>query len=113
MRWRASGGRRMLTVDDIEQIRRAHYCEHKSIGAIGREQHHHRRVVSEALAGTSPGPRRYRQQRPRPRPVLGPVTSMIEAWLEADRQAPVKQQHTAKRVYDRLVQEHGFGGKER
>ncbi len=103
----------MLTVDDIEQIRRAHYCEHKSIRAIAREQHHHRRVIREALAGTSPGPRRYRQQRPRPRPVIGRVMQVIDAWLETDRHAPAKQRHTAKRIYDRLVQEHGYRGKER
>ena len=53
----------MLTVDEIEQIRRAYYCGQKSIRAIARDHHHHRRVVREVIAGTSPPPRQYRQQR--------------------------------------------------
>ncbi len=103
----------MLTVDDIEGIRRAYYVEHKSIRAIAQEQRHHRRVVREAISGASPPPRRYRQRTPRARPLLDPVTPTIDAWLEADREAPRKQRHTAKRVYDRLVDEHGYAGKER
>ena len=31
----------------------------------------------------------------------------IDAWLEADREAPRKQRHTAKRIWRRLVDEHG------
>ena len=103
----------MLTVEEIEAIRRAYYREHRSVRAIAREQQHGRRVVREAIAGTSPGPRRYRLTRPKRRWVLDPVTPLIDAWLEADRGAPRKQRHTAKRVYDRLVAEHRFAGSER
>ena len=35
---------------------------------------------------------------------------VIDRWLEADRMMPRKQRHTAKRVYDLLVAEHGFDG---
>lgn len=35
---------------------------------------------------------------------------LIDEWLEADRLMPRKQRHTAKRVYDRLVDERGFTG---
>ncbi|MDP9380421.1 MAG: IS21 family transposase, partial [Chloroflexota bacterium] len=87
----------MLTVEQIEQIRRAYYCEHKSVRAIAREQGHGRRVIREA----------------KPRPVMGPVAAIINGWLEQDRSAPRKQRHTAKRVFDRLVAEHGFAGSER
>src|SRR5712692_9046630 len=103
----------MLTVDEIERIRRAYYCARQSIRAIAREQHHHRRVVREAVAGTSPPPRAYRRERPRPRPVVGPVSQLIDAWLTADEDAPPKQRHTAKRIFDRLVAEYGYAGKER
>ncbi len=103
----------MLTVEQVEQIRRAYYCEHKSVRAIAREQGHGRRVIREAIAGKSPSPRRYRLREAKPRPVIGPVAPIIDAWLEQDRSAPRKQCHTAKRVYDRLVAEHGFGGSER
>jgi transposase len=32
---------------------------------------------------------------------------VIDAWLEEDRSAPRKQRHTARRVWQRLVEEHG------
>ena len=38
------------------------------------------------------------------------VCGFIAEVLEGDRSAPRKQRHTAKRIYDRLVEEHGFTG---
>ena len=32
---------------------------------------------------------------------------VIDEWLEADKTAPRKQRHTARRVWQRLVEEHG------
>jgi hypothetical protein len=32
---------------------------------------------------------------------------VIDGWLLADRVAPRKQRHTAKRIHQRLVDEHG------
>lgn len=34
----------------------------------------------------------------------------IDGWLAEDQRRPRKQRHTAKRVFDRLVAEHGFTG---
>ena len=42
----------------------------------------------------------------RPAPKLGPYRELVDAWLEADRTAPRKQRHTARRVWQRLVEEH-------
>ncbi len=103
----------MLTVEQIEAIRRAYYIEGKSIRAVARELGHGRRVVREAIAGTDPPPRRYRLTKRKARPVLEPVVALIDGWLTADQTAPRKQRHTAKRIYDRLVAEHGFTGCER
>jgi len=44
------------------------------------------------------------------KPKLGPLVPVIDAILEADRTAPVKQRHTAKRIFERLRDEHGYGG---
>ena len=44
------------------------------------------------------------------RPRLGPFAPIVEAILEADGSAPAKQRHTAKRISERLRDEHGFGG---
>jgi transposase len=43
----------------------------------------------------------------RPAPKLGPYRPVIDGWLEADREAPRKQRHTAKRIHQRLVDELG------
>ena len=43
-------------------------------------------------------------------PRLGPFLGVIDAMLEADRQAPAKQRHTAKRIFERLEAEPGYGG---
>ena len=43
-------------------------------------------------------------------PKLEAFIAIIDAWLDEDRQVPRKQRHTAKRVFDRLRDEHGFTG---
>lgn len=53
----------------------------------------------------------YRRVRPVRRPKIDPVLPIIHAILEADRSAPKKQRHTAKRIWERLRDEHGFTGK--
>ncbi|MER5432387.1 hypothetical protein [Streptomyces sp. NPDC002588] len=40
--------------------------------------------------------------------VLDPYKHLIDSILRADLDAPRKQRHTAKRVFDRLVDEHGM-----
>jgi len=38
---------------------------------------------------------------------------VIDGWIEADREAPRKQRHTARRIWQRLVAEHGAEVSER
>ena len=52
----------------------------------------------------------YTRTAPASKPKLGLLLGVIDAILEADRAAPVKQRHTAKRIFERLRDEHGFGG---
>jgi len=42
--------------------------------------------------------------------VLTGFEHIIEQWLGEDQRRPRKQRHTAKRIFDRLVDEHGFTG---
>lgn len=44
------------------------------------------------------------------RPVMVGFEDTIIGWLEADRNAPRKQRHTAQRVFDRLKDEEGYQG---
>jgi transposase len=52
----------------------------------------------------------YRKQSERQKPVLGPFVAIIHEILEADKKAPPKQRHTAKRILERLRDEHGYRG---
>ncbi|MCY0932453.1 hypothetical protein OTB20_41210 [Streptomyces sp. H27-H1] len=38
---------------------------------------------------------------------LDPCKRIIEAFLQADLDPPTKRKHTAKRIFNRLVEEHG------
>jgi len=53
------------------------------------------------------------RKRKRRRTVMDPYEDIVDTWLLEDKNLPKKQRHTAKRIYDRLVGEHGFGGAER
>src|SRR5215210_5724840 len=52
----------------------------------------------------------YTRTLPISKPKLGALLPVIDAILEADRSAPAKQRHTAKRIFERLRDEHGFAG---
>ena len=92
-------------VEQFEQIRRDHEVEGLSIRALAERHGVHRRAVRQALDSAIP-PRRRRPEG-RPAPALGPYRALIDQWLVADREAPRKQRHTARRIWQRLVEEHG------
>src|SRR5438093_6638997 len=98
-------------VEQFEQIRRDRVREGLSIRELARRHGVHRRVVRQALASPLPPPRKQPERRPAPK--LGPYRPLIDEWLRADREAPRKQRHTAKRVWQRLVDEHGAEVSER
>jgi transposase len=52
----------------------------------------------------------YRRSAPVRRPKLDGFTEIIEQWLRDDLGQRTKQRHTAKRVFERLRDEHGFTG---
>jgi transposase len=92
-------------VELFERIRRDHDREGLAIRGLARRHGVHRRTVREALESSLP-PERKRPEG-RPAPALGLYHELIDSWLLADREAPPKQRHTAKRIHRRLVEEHG------
>ena len=52
----------------------------------------------------------YRRSRPPARPKLDPFIGIIDRILEDDKGRPKKQRHTAKRIFERLRDEHGYAG---
>jgi len=93
--------RRKATVELFEQIRRAYEFGLGTIQGVARKFGVHRRLVREAVQSAVP---RQKAVPARPRPRLEPVAAFIDGILEADRQAPRKQRHTAHRIYERLRQ---------
>lgn len=92
-------------VELFEQIRMDREREGMSLRALAARYGVHRRTVRQALESAVPPPRK--RPEGRPAPVLGPYRSIIDEILIADRQAPRKQRHTARRIWRRLVDEHG------
>src|SRR3981081_1584860 len=98
----------MFEVEIYGRVRRAVRVEGKSQRAVAREFGLSRDTVRKMLQyAVPPG---YQRQQPIRRPKLGPGLGVIDASLEDDQQRPVKQRHTAKRLFDRLKEEHGFTG---
>ena len=52
----------------------------------------------------------YTRTKPVKKPKLGTLLPVIDAILEADGTAPSKQRHSAKRIFERLRDEHGYAG---
>ena len=98
-------------VELFERIRGDHDLEGLSIRGLARRHGVHRRAVREALASAVPPERKRPEGRPAPK--LGEYRELIDSWLLGDREAPPKQRHTARRVWERLREEYGVDVSER
>ena len=81
-------------------------------GMSQREAARHFNISRDSVAkmmafSVPPG---YRRTAPVKRPNLDAFTGIIDGWLDSDREIHRKQRHTAKRVFERLREEHGFTG---
>src|SRR5258708_13516624 len=75
-----------------------------SVVTLGRKDEVHRRVVRQAYTSPAPQGRKAPERRA---VVLDQVRELIDGMLREDLAAPRKQRHTAKRVFERLCDEHG------
>ena len=98
----------MFQVDVYLRVRRGVMVEGMSIREASRVFGLHRDTVRKMLAYSVP-PGYRRQTSPR-RPKLEPYTGVIDRILDDDHHVPRKQRHTAKRIFERLRDEYGFGG---
>jgi len=102
----------MLVMAEIQYIKHLREKESKSIQVIADTLDINWRTAKkyadcQDFNITLPGKRKRR------RTVMAPYEDIVDTWLLEDKNLPCKQRHTAKRIHDRLVSEHGFGGAER
>ena len=89
-------------------VRRFVFVEGRSRREAARVFGLSRETVSKMCRFSAPPG--YVRARPAAKPKLGRLIGVVDAILEADRSAPVKQRHTAKRIFERLRDEHGYAG---
>lgn len=94
-----------------ELIRREYFLKRKSIRQISREQKRSRKTVRKAIR--DPSIPIYTRKKPPSFHVMDAYIEIVERWLKEDESRPRKQRHTAKRVYERLRDEHGYEGTDR
>src|SRR5882757_4739797 len=98
----------MKGVELYAQVRYAVQIEGVSRREAARRYGIDPRTVAKMLAfSVPPG---YRRSRPPARPKLDPFLGIIDRILEEDKGQPAKQQHTSKRIFERLRDEHGYSG---
>jgi transposase len=95
-------------VELYARVRRAVHVEGRSQREVAREFGLARKTVRKMLA--YPAPPGYQRQKPVLRPKLGPWQDAIDAILEQDKSRSRRQRHTAKRIFERLREEHGYTG---
>jgi transposase len=98
----------MYSVELYARVRRACHVDGLSKSAAGRLFGIDRKTVAKILEHSVPPG--YRRAKPPARPKLDPFIPIIDQILEDDKSQLKKQRHTAKRVFERLRDEHGFTG---
>ena len=98
----------MKTVELYARVRYAVQIEGSSKRAAARRFGIDPKTVDKMMEfSVAPG---YRRTKPPAKPKLDPFVPVIDRILTEDKSRPRKQQHTAKRIFERLRDEHGFTG---
>ena len=98
----------MYDLDNYAAVRRFVFIEGHSQREAARVFGLARKTIAKMCRFSAPPG--YQRIKPIERPMLGPFIGVIDAILSADKQAPPKQRHTAKRIFERLKAVRGYGG---
>jgi len=94
-------------MEQYEFIRTAHRVYGKTISELTRMTGHSRNTIRKVIRGE---PWEYSERSQQLYPVLGAIFRLL---MVANKDSkPRKQRHTARRIYNRLVVEHGYKGGE-
>ena len=97
---------RMLTMTQKNHIRKMFFEQGMNISEIANETTNDRKTVRKYLEQENWCQEPKRVPANKNKSKLDPFKEEINEWLEADKKARKKQRHTAKRVYERLVDLH-------
>ncbi len=98
----------MKNVDDYLKVRYAVQIEGLSKRAAARRFGIDPRTVDKMMRFSVP--RGYVRSKPPARPKLDAFVAIIDKIVADDKTRPKKQQHTSKRIFERLRDEHAFTG---
>ena len=98
----------MYSVELYNRVRRACHVDGMSERGAARHFGIDRKTVSKILKHSVPPG--YRRECTPVRPKLDPFVAIIDQILRDDMSRIKKQRHTAKRIHERLRDEHGFTG---
>ena len=95
-------------MDEWTEIDARSWSKARSKRSIHRDYGIGHQALTKILANAEPPG--YQMAEIRRKPVLGPHLATIEQILADDNEAPPKQRHTARRIFDRLRDEYGYTG---
>jgi len=101
----------MLNMTQINYIKQLREEDGKSITDIAETLGINWRTAKKYADG-NPNIEDHPKQK-RKRPVMGPYTEIVDAWLQEDRLLPKKQRRTAKAIYDQLSERTDYSGSAR
>jgi len=97
----------LFRMDQYEFVRTGYRIYGENISELSRTTGHSRNTIKKAIRGEPWG---YKERQHQPFPALGPYLGIIDSWIEGDKDKPKKQRHTARRVFNRLIEEEGYKG---
>ena len=98
----------MYSADIYSRVRRACLKDGMSAREAARFFNKDRKTIAKMLRHELPPG--YQRSEPPPRPTLDGFVGVIDEILRTDKSLIKKQRHTAKRIYERLRDEHGYMG---
>ena len=93
----------MLTITHIKYIRELFHAEGKSYMEISTMTGKNYRTIKKYIEMDDFNVNKHKANRPNKTDILRPI---IRKWLQEDQARHHKQRHTAKRIYERLLEEY-------
>ena len=98
----------MYPVSSYRRVRIDYERNGLSQRELSRKYGLHRDTIRKMLEFSIPPG--YQRKKPPNKPKLSPFIGVIDFMLESDKDKPKKQRHTAKRIFERIQEEHGYIG---